>query len=182
MIKKVKKKSNIDYKWMITITVLSFVISFAFSLFSELTLPKAGVVLGTVLVFLFIFIGIIFDIIGVAVSTAEEKPFHSMSARKVKGAKTAVMLKKNASKVSSFCNDVIGDICGIISGSAGVTIALAISNTFKISLMIVTLFITAIIAALTIGGKAAGKGFAMAKSNDILYVFAKIISFVKREK
>lgn len=27
-------------------------------------------------------------------------------------------LKKNADKVSSFCNDVIGDICGIISGAA----------------------------------------------------------------
>lgn len=182
MTKKLKKKKNVDYKWMLTITILAFVISFVFSLICELTLPNAGVVLGVILVFIFIFLGILFDIIGVAVSTAEEKPFHSMSAQKVKGAKTAVMLKRNASKVSSFCNDVIGDICGIISGSAGVTIALAVANAFNISLMIVTLVVTAIIAALTIGGKAAGKGFAMTKSNDILFAFAKVMAIFRKEK
>ena len=45
--------------------------------------------------------------------------YHAMSSKKIKGAKKAVSFKKNADKVSSFCNDVIGDICGIISGSAG---------------------------------------------------------------
>ena len=145
-------------------------------------MPKVGLIIGVILVFLFIFIGIVFDIVGVAVATADEKPFHSMGAQKIKGAKTAVYLKKNASKVSSFCNDVIGDICGIISGSAGVTIAVSLSNYFNISLMPVTLFITAVIAALTIGGKALGKGFAMSKSNNILFTFAKIISVFRKEK
>ena len=174
MTKQLKKKKYSDWKWIMTITALAFVISFLFSFISELTLPNANLVVGIILVILFILLGILFDIIGVAVATADEKPFHSMAARKIKGARTAVSLKKNASKVSSFCNDVIGDICGIISGSAGVTIATSIADTFHVSLMLVTLVITALIAAMTIGGKAAGKGFAMAKSNDILCVFAKL--------
>ena len=182
MTKQLKKKKYSDWKWIMTITALAFVISFLFSFISELTLPNANLVVGIILVILFILLGILFDIIGVAVATADEKPFHSMAARKIKGARTAVSLKKNASKVSSFCNDVIGDICGIISGSAGVTIATSIADTFHVSLMLVTLVITALIAAMTIGGKAAGKGFAMAKSNDILCVFAKVISCFKKEK
>lgn len=181
MTKKIKKKNN-NTKWIITITVLAFVISFGFSLVSELVLPKASMLLGIVLVIIFILLGIIFDIIGVAVSTADEKPFHSMGARKVKGAKIAVLFKKNANKVSSFCNDVIGDICGIISGSAGVTVALSIANTFKIPVLPVTLGITALIASLTIGGKAAGKGIAMSRSNDILFMVSKMVAFFKKEK
>ena len=182
MTKQLKKKKHSDYKRIVTITSLAFIISFIFSLISELTLPKAGLLLGIILVILFIFLGILFDIIGVSVATADEKTFHSMAARKIKGAKLAVILKKNADKVSSFCNDVIGDICGIISGSAGVTIAISVSKALDCSVTLVTLVITALIAAMTIGGKAAGKGIAMTKNNDILFIFARILSFFKREK
>ncbi|WDC83794.1 hypothetical protein PL321_14940 [Caloramator sp. mosi_1] len=80
-----------------------------------------------------IFVGIIFDIIGVAVTAAEEAPFHSLASRKVKGAKTAVKLIRNADKVSNFCNDVIGDICGVVSGAAGaIIISKLISKGFLI--------------------------------------------------
>ena len=118
----------------------------------------------------------IIDIIGVAVTSADEKIFHSMSARKVKGAKLAVKFKKNADKLSSFCNDVIGDVCGIISGSAGAIIAATLSVKFSLSAFLVSLIVTASIAALTIGGKAMGKSIAINKSNIILYRFAKFIS------
>ena len=70
-----------------------------------------------------ILIGIIFDIIGMAVATADEKPFHSMASRKVAGASDAIKLLRNAERVSSICNDVVGDICGVVSGSASATIA-----------------------------------------------------------
>ena len=116
------------------------------------------------------------DIVGVAVNSADEKVFHSMNARKVKGSKVAVIFKKNADKVSSFCNDVIGDICGIISGAAGTTIAVNIAKALNVELLFVNLTVAAIIAALTIGGKAMGKSFAMNKSDIILYEFAKIVS------
>ena len=176
------KKKNTDYNWIIKITLIAFLISFVFSGVSETALPNVPLIVGVILVFVFIFLGVIFDMIGVAVTSSDEKQFHSMSARKVKGAKTAVMFKKNAEKVSSFCNDVIGDICGIISGSAGVMIADSISTQFGLPLFWTSLTVTALIAALTIGGKALGKGLAISKGNQILFVFAKFTSFFKIEK
>ena len=121
-------------------------------------------------------LGILFDIIGVSVTTAEESVFHSMNSRKVKGANVAVKFKKNADKVSSFCCDVIGDICGIVSGAAGTTIAAILATTFNFNLLFTGLTVSAIIASLTIGGKAIGKSFAINKSDIILYEFAKFIS------
>lgn len=170
------KKEHVDVSWIIKIVVIAFTISFALSFVSQMTIPKLSIWLGVIVTLLFIFIGIIFDIVGVAVNSADEKVFHSMNSRKVKGSKVAVLFKKNADKVSSFCNDVIGDICGIISGAAGTTIAIGLADKLNVDLLFVNLTVAAIIAALTIGGKAMGKSFAMNKSDIILYEFAKIIS------
>jgi hypothetical protein len=176
------KKSVIDYKWTLKLTLLAFAISFTFSFISEVALKKANLMISIIVVLLFILIGVIFDMIGVAVATADEAPFHSMSSRKIKTAKVAVALKKNADKVSSFCNDVIGDICGIVSGSAGVVIALSVSTMFDLPLLGCVLVTTATIASLTIGGKALEKSFAIEKSNIILYHFAKTLSLFYKEK
>ncbi|MBQ2909784.1 MAG: hypothetical protein IJE53_03180 [Bacilli bacterium] len=170
------KKEHVNVKWIIEIVVMAFAISFGLSLVSQTTIPKLSTWVGVIITLLFIVIGIIFDIVGVAVNSADEKVFHSMNARQVKGSKVAVKFKKNADKVSSFCNDVIGDICGIISGAAGTTIAVNIANSLNVELLFVNLTVAAIIAALTIGGKAMGKSFAMNKSDIILYEFAKIVS------
>lgn len=178
--KKKKKKSN--KKWILTITLLAFFISFLFSFASETIMSNVSTFIEILFVIIFIFIGILFDMIGVAVTSASEKPFHSMSAKKIRGANVAVHLKKNADKVSSFCNDVIGDICGIISGSAGVYIATSCSSELSLNPFFASLLITAIIAALTIGGKAIGKGIAMNNSTMILYEFSKIISYVYQPK
>ncbi|MBE6138503.1 MAG: hypothetical protein E7173_02010 [Firmicutes bacterium] len=182
MAKEKLKKPSINYSWIVKISVISFVISFAFSGISEIALPNVPLLVGIILVFIFIILGVIFDMIGVAVTSSDEKQFNSMSSRKIKGAKTAVNFKKNAEKVSSFCNDVIGDICGIVSGSAGVMIAANIASELDIPLFLTSLTVTALIAALTIGGKALGKGFAISKGNDIFFTFAKVISFFKSEK
>lgn len=176
-----KKKKNSNTKWIITITILAFTISFVFSLISEILLSKVGLMLGIIILLLFISIGIIFDMIGVAVTAGTESPLNAMSSKKIKGAKTAVSFKKNADKVSSFCNDVIGDICGIISGSAGVTITTVISKTYNLDIFWVGLVITAIVASLTIGGKAICKSIAMKKSKEIVYFTAKIISIFERK-
>ena len=117
-----------------------------------------------------------FDIIGVAVTASDEAVFHSMSSRKVKGASTAVNFKKNAEKVSSFCCDVIGDICGIISGASAAAIAVILVTKYHFDPLITSLVIAAIISTITIGGKAIGKSFAINKSNIILYGFAKVVS------
>lgn len=176
-----KKKSLVDYRWIIKIVIASFLISIIFSLISETAIPNVNLVIGILLALLFISIGIIFDMVGVAVTASDESIFHSMSARKVKGAKMAVRLKKNADKVSSFCNDVVGDICGIISGSTAAVIVLKIVEKFGFNSLITTLIIMGIVSALTIGGKAIFKGIAMSKSNDILFKFAKILSIFSKD-
>jgi CBS domain containing-hemolysin-like protein len=151
--------------------------SLLFTTFSEIVISNVNVIIGILLLIIFILLGIIFDMIGVSVTAADIAPFNSMNSRKIKGANIAVIFKKNADKVSSFCNDVVGDICGIVSGSAGSIIALSIANAFKINKFYVTLIVTALVASLTIGGKALGKGLAINKSNTILYKFSKFVSY-----
>lgn len=173
-----KKNQNI---WILKIILLSFTISVVFSLISEIAIPNVNIIIGILICLIFIFIGIIFDMVGVAVTASNESVFHSMASRNVKGAKMAVKLKKNASKVSSICNDVVGDICGIISGSTGTVITLKIVEKFKFNSLLITLLIMGIISALTIGGKAKFKEIAIKKSNNILFRFAKILSIFNRK-
>ena len=177
-----KKKELVDKKWIFKIVIMTFIISLTFSFLSETTIPKVNIVFGILILILFIGIGILFDIIGVAITSSDEAPFHSMNSRKVKGADIAVLLKQNADKMSSFCNDVVGDICGIVSGTAASIIAVSIAGTFNTDSFITMLLVTAIVASLTIGGNAVGKSFAINKSNYILYEVSKIISKVYKVK
>ena len=131
---------------------------------------------------LFIFVGIIFDMIGTSVTASDISVLNSMASNKIRGAKLAVKLKKNADKVSSFCNDVVGDISGIVSGSAGIVIALRLSSLLNTNTLITTLLVTGIISSITIGGKAIFKGIAIKKSNTILYRFALFLSLFYRSR
>ena len=123
---KAPKKSGTDWRWIITIFVITVCISAVMSLISTNLLANATLGVSFVILISIIAIGIVFDIIGVAVTAADEKPFHSMASRKVPEAGEALKLIRNAGRVSSFCNDVIGDICGVISGSASATIAVRV--------------------------------------------------------
>ncbi len=175
-----KNKDKVNYKWIMTILLLSFVISITFSFASEMTLPKVNIFWAIVIALIFILVGVMFDMIGVAVTASDESVFHSMSANKVRGAKIAVKLKKNADKVSSFCQDVIGDVCGVVSGSTGAVISLKIMDKLDSDNLIITLVVMGIISALTIGGKAFEKAFAINKSNEILYKFSVFLSYFIR--
>lgn len=171
-----KKKKVVDKIWIIKILIITFIVSLGMSFLAESTVPKFNLVVAIIVSLVFIFLGVIFDIVGVAVTAASEKVFHSMNSRRVKGATLAVKFKTNSDKVSSFCCDVIGDICGVISGTTALTIAIFLSDITGIDRFLLTLIVTAIIASLTIGGKAIGKSFAIKNSDVILYEFAKFIS------
>lgn len=173
------KKRN---TWPIIVTILAFFISLLFSFISESIMPSVPILIGIIILITFILIGIIFDMIGVAVTSSNEEPLHAMSSKKIKGAKKAVSFKKNADKVSSFCNDVIGDICGIVSGSAGVSVAASLANTYNLNIFYTTLIVTAIIAALTIGGKAFCKKIAINNNHKIVYLTAKVLSTFEKKK
>ena len=127
-----------------------------------------------------VFIGIIFDIVGVAVTSADEKPFHSMAARKVPGAQEAIALLRNAERVSSICNDVVGDICGVVSGCASATIAAQILNNMEFSWpQLISLVMSALCAGLTVGGKALGKTFAVNSATEIVHTVGKLIFWIE---
>lgn len=133
-----------------------------------------------IILIIIILLGILFDIIGIAVTASDEKPFHSMAANKVEEAKHAIKLIKNAGQVSNFCNDVIGDISGIVSGSAGTIIIYNLINKYNIKNgTILSIIITALIASFTVGGKAVGKEIAINNSEKIIFKMAKVLNFLE---
>jgi len=128
-----KRERNKQIKWVVTIFFVTILISGAITLLSDILMENSSMAVAFLILLAIIFIGIIFDIIGMAVATADEKPFHAMAARKVPGARAAIQLLRNAERVSSICNDVVGDICGVVSGSASATIAAQILTNFDFS-------------------------------------------------
>ena len=175
-------KNKTDFKWVFIVTILAFIISILMTLFSTVTLKNVSLLVAILITFFFIVLGIIFDIIGVAVTSGDEVVFHSMSSRKIKGGKVGVKLLKNMEKVSSVCCDVIGDVCGIISGTSGVVIVSLIIKLTDINELLVSLVVTGLISALTIGGKAIGKGLAIKKSKEIVTMVSKILSIFQIKK
>ncbi len=178
-----KKKKNTkmprpDYKWIIMIFFLTLLISGMMSFVSSELLNGATMAASFAILICIILIGIVFDIIGVAVTSAEETPFHSMASKKVPEATEALKLIRNANRVSSFCNDVIGDICGVISGSASAVIAVRVFAG-KSNSALLDLLLSATVAALTVGGKAFGKTFAISMSTSIVQMTARAIYFFK---
>ena len=170
--------------WIIKAFLMTFFIALIFSSTSNFLISKYNNTIHLIILcIIFIGIGIIFDIIGTAVLTANEASFHAKSSKKIKGSKEAVKLIKNSSTIASICNDVIGDICGIVSGSVGAMLAINISIKFNISTILITLFTSSIISSLTVGGKAIGKKYAIKNSDSIIFIVAKILNkFKKIEK
>ena len=175
-----KLKIKPDWHWITTIFGTTIGISAAMSFLSNEILSGGGLILSFAVLLVIILIGILFDIIGVSVTAAEEKPFHSMAAKKVPEAREALKMLRRAERVSSFCNDVVGDICGVISGSAAAVIAAkAITGMSPVLGSVVQLLLSAVLAGLTVGGKAFGKSIAMNNSTAILHAAAKVMYLVK---
>ena len=165
-----KKERKKAIRWVATIFFVTIFISGTISALSDVIMANSSMPVAFLILFAIILIGIIFDIIGMAVASADEKPFHAMAARKVPGAKESIALLRNAERVSSICNDVVGDICGVVSGSASALIASQILAKFEFSLpQIVSLCMSALAAGLTVGGKAIGKSFAVNSSTEIVH-------------
>ena len=178
---KKEKKEKSPARWALVIFLVTILISGTISLVSEEIMAVSGMAVAFVILLAIILVGILFDIIGVAVTSADEKPFHSMAARKVPGAKHCISLLRNAERVSSICNDVVGDICGVVSGSASATIAAQILSNFEFSWpRIVGLAMSALVAGMTVGGKAVGKTFAIESSTQIVYTVGRVLYFMNR--
>lgn len=175
-----QKERHKTIQWVLTILIVTVVVSGIIFLISEEIMSTSGIAVAFAILFVIVLIGILFDIVGVAVTSADEKPFHSMAARKVPGAAEAIGLLRRAEKVSSICNDVIGDICGVVSGSASATIAAQMLAKFEFSWPgLLTLMMSSIVSGVTVCGKAVGKTFAIHSSTVIVHTAGKVIYFMR---
>ena len=171
-----RKERNKTIRWVVTIFFTTILISGTISLVSDEIMATSGIAVAFIILFAIVLIGIIFDVIGMAVASADEKPFHSMAARKVPGALEAISLLRNAERVSSICNDVVGDICGVVAGSASATVAAQLLQNFESSWPgMFSLVLSALVAGLTVGGKAIGKTFAVNSCTTIVHTVGKLI-------
>ena len=173
-----KGKQNKKDHWLWQVFIITFILAMAFGAVSNTVVNKLNIVIATILLIIIIGIGIAFDLVGMAVASATEAPFHAKAAKKHRGAKEAIRLVRNAPMVSNICNDVIGDICGIISGSIGALLSVSISAKFNLDIIIVSLLVSAVIASATVGGKALGKKFAINKCTDIIYMAGTVIHYI----
>jgi CBS domain containing-hemolysin-like protein len=172
-------KKKTDFRWLIRVTLISLVASIVFTLASTEILGRAGYILSFVVLAVFILIGVIFDVIGIAVATGNEAPFHSMATRRQKGAPQALKLIKNADRVTSYCNDVIGDVTGIVSGTTAALIAARLIDNLNAGNIVLPLIISALATGLTWGGKAIGKTLAFNNNTGILLGVGKVLSFLR---
>ena len=141
--------------WVIFVFLLSFVLALLMSWSSSTALSTVGITLATLTVLILVSIGILFDILGVAVTSADKPPLVAMTTRRVPGARQALWMVQNADRMASVCNDVVGDIC-----------------------VVVGILVAAFIAAFTVGGKAIGKRLAIKRSKDILMLTGRAAAFL----
>ena len=170
-----KKKRNL---WPLKALLISFLLAAVVNVGSELILTGTKLWISIVITVVIVLIGVFFDIIGTATTSCDIQPFLAMASRKLKGAKTAVKLAKQADAVSSVCNDIVGDICGIVSGGCASTIVLAILPTKELWLSVL---VYTVISTLTISLKAVGKGYAVKNANNIVFATAKVLCIFNKK-
>ena len=172
-----KKKTN--FRWLIKIVLIGMAVSMAFTFASSEILGRAGYIVAFAALAVFIAIGITFDIIGVAVTAAQEAPFHSMAAHRERGASESLRLIKNADKAASICNDVVGDVSGIVSGATAALIAARLMENLSTENFLIQLLISGTVTGLMIGGKAAGKTLAFNNSTIIVLSVGKLLNIMR---
>lgn len=162
------KKEHSNMKWVIQSFVITFILSIVFSYVSTNGVSNLSLIPAILILVLVIIVGIFFDIIGVAVTVANEGEFHAKATKKVKGSKDSIKLIKNAPKVANICADVIGDICGVLSGAISALISIKITTELQMPFDI-QFALSALVSALTVSGKAFGKEIANKNSTNIVH-------------
>lgn len=171
-VSKKEKTRQSQQRWVLTVVCLSFGLSVVLSFVTSVFVESAGLLVALLSLIALVMLGIVTDVIGTAVTSADEQPFIAMASKRIAGARQALSLIRKAERVSSLLNDVVGDIVGIISGSAGSVIALYLV-TKGVPGAVASVLITAFTSAFMIGGKAYGKGLAIANSERIVLLVGR---------
>lgn len=174
-----KPNTNVStsHKWTVIVLILSFGLSVFFSFITSVAMESLTIFFAFLLLLVIIAVNILFDMVGTAVQSAEEKPFHSLASRKVPGARESISVIRHAPQLANMCCDVIGDIAGIISGATTALIVAELVAMFNLRGMLPSLILTGLVGALTIGGKAMSKGISMQNGNSIVFLVGKVMYF-----
>lgn len=181
VISKKEKAKQSQKRWVLTVVILSFALSILMSLLTSVFVESAGLFVALMALIALVLLGIITDVIGTAVTSAEDQPFIAMASKRITGAKQALRLIRMAEKVSSLLNDVVGDIVGIVSGSAGSVIALSLVQ-LGVPGTVASVLIAAFTSAFMIGGKAYGKGVAIENSAKIVLQVGRVMALFEKKK
>ena len=108
--KKKKQKKKHKYEWLVwgvSVLLLSFALTILFSFLTEISISEnspAYVCVIVLLVLLLLNIGC--DLLANAIISSSPEAYHAMASNKIRGAKRAVTLCRNATKLSSvFAED-----------------------------------------------------------------------------
>ncbi|KPV43301.1 hypothetical protein [Alicyclobacillus ferrooxydans] len=161
--------------FILSVAALSFPLSGVFDT-ATIFLDQIPWYVGTLVVLIIVFIGALFDMLGVAAAAARETPFHAMASKRVFGARRAIFIVRNAEKVSSLASDVVGDIAGVLSGAGALAVSVQLQKALHSkgwTAELIVILLTAFITALTVGAKAIGKTVAIQSPTPIVLFAAK---------
>ena len=85
-----EKKSDGHLKWIIEVFAVTFILSICFSFISTYGVSNLEIVPALIILVLVIFIGILFDIIGISITVANEEEFHAKATKKAMRSKNSL--------------------------------------------------------------------------------------------
>ncbi len=167
------------YLWAFKMFFIAIIMSLLFGYISETVISSAGIIIAIFIICIFIFISVIFDMIGIAAASADIEVFEKWEKNGIKGAERGLKLCNNSEKVCSFCADVVGDICSTLCGAGGAAIVAMTTKNLKQNhhIILISIIVSALIAGLTVFFKAIMKERAMKKSNKILLKLGRVLNF-----
>lgn len=177
-----KKKLSKSVKWALQVTILSFVLTIILTLAADKSLSGTRLLAALAVLAFFVVLNVAFDMLGMAIATASDKPFHSMATQRVPGASESLKFIRSADKAASFCSDVVGDVCGIVSGACSAAIVVLAVRDGNADSTLAALIVSGLLAGVTVGGKALGKPAAMKYNTEIVLFVGKLIYTYKSLK
>lgn len=173
----IESKASRNYRWAVQTLILSICMSLMFGFLSQTLLSSMGAIMAIIGICVFIFISVVFDMLGIAVASASEEQFEIWKEKGLPSSTVGLKLCLNSEKVCSFCADVVGDICGTLCGAGGACVVVALTSSLASStiIMLISVSVSALIAGITIFCKALMKTYALTKSNQIILRLGKLL-------
>lgn len=163
-------------RWSLNVTLCTFLLAVGFSFIAQVATAGDDVLIAVMMLLFMILVSIIFDGIGIAAASCDLDELKSGHfGKKGRVNRIAAKLVKNADKVNNVCSDVVGDMCGILCGACGLRIAMQICSSGSLE-HIVGIAVSSMIIALTVGGKAFMKSYAVENASEYVMLTARMIA------